>query len=97
MMGIELPEHFEGRIIFMSMYDDMDWIAKGRSFFVCRKVSRGSLDLLRPWKRRKNGTGRTRTTPDGAWNPTAKMMPNFAKSGHLVLRGTSPFEKRSIE
>ena len=66
------PEHVEGRVFFMSMFNDTDWSKKGHSE-IClsnsekvrdfakkkKKVPAWTLVIPRPRRRRKDGTERT--------------------------------------
>ena len=93
------PEHFKGRIIFMSMYNDIDWGKRGnkencisnahRVTEYARRFTRGCCSSLGPGSEKKwNGTHVNK--PDGERDKTAEgMMLNFAESGHPTFRGTS--------
>ena len=81
------PEHFKGRIIFMSMYNDIVWQAKGNRE-ICEHNSQTVADYARsfPWY------GMYTNRPDGSWNQSAEnMTANFSRSGHPIFRASSAF------
>ena len=97
----------EGRIIFMSMYNDVAWDEKGHqercehnSLTVAdyaRKFPRGQWSLSGPWSEKKwygTYTGR----PGGSWDNTAEqMMMNFSESGHPIFRASSAVERGELK
>ena len=100
------PENFTGRIIFMSMFNDIVWDATG-SDELCvnnsntiqeyaERFPRSHWSFLGPGSEKKwNGTYDGK--PDGSWNRTAaKMLLSFAGSGHPIFRGTSALERREL-
>ena len=100
-------EHFNGRIIFMSMYNDIDWGKRGnkencianahRVTEYARRFTREHWSFLGLGSEKKwYGTHVSKS--DGQWDKTAEdMMLNFAESGHPVFCATSALEKRKIE
>ena len=77
------PEQFKGRIIFMSMYNDIDWE---------QRFTQGHGSFPGPGSEKK-WYGTHVKKPDGKWDKTAEdMMLNFAESGHPVFRATSTLE-----
>ena len=79
-------EQFQGRIIFMSMFNDIVWGEKGNEDHCmansmnvatyARKFPLGCWSFL---------------GPNGDWNRVAeKMMINFAECGHPIFQATSP-------
>ena len=95
------PEQNKGRIIFMSIYDDILWrtqgyhencMANSMNVAACAKMfPHGCWSFLGPGCE-KSGTHVS--TPNGEWNKTAEvMMLNFAESGHPVFRATSAQER----
>ena len=96
------PEHFTDRIIFMSMYNDIEWEAKGNKE-ICeynsqtvasyaRKFHRG-LGLSWGLDQKRSGTDK----PDGSWNQSAEnMMTNFSGSRHPLFRASSAFERGEL-
>ena len=99
------PADFKDRIIFMSMFNDIVWNAKGNEE-LCEKnsnrlskttqkdlFSRGRWSFLRPGSEKK-WYGTHDGKPDGSWNRTAeKMLQNFKHSGHPIFRCTSALER----
>ena len=89
------PEHFKGKIIFLSMYNDTDW-GKRRNKENCfanalrvteyvRRFTRGQWSFLGPGSEKK-WYGTHVNKPDGEWEKTAEsMMLNFAESGHTFF------------
>ena len=100
------PEQFKGRIIFMSLCNDIFWRERGNrdncianSFKIeeyARKFPQGrwsSLELGCEKKRYGTHTHKL----DGEWDRTAEsMMLNFAESGHPAFRATSALERGEL-
>ena len=97
------PENFTGRIIFMPMFDDIVWDARGNDE-VCdnnsktmkqyaRRFPRGHWSFLGPGSEVKS-YGTYDCTPDGSWDRTAeKILVNFEGSSHPIFRGTGALER----
>ena len=96
-------EDFTERIIIMSMYNDIEWRAKGNKE-ICeyksqtvadyaRRLPRGHCFFLGPGSEEKlYGTYTNR--PDGSWNQSVEnMMANFSGSGHPIFRASSATER----
>ena len=92
-------EDFKDRIIFMSMFNDIDWSQKGndeKSISNSEKVktyakrfSQGHWSFFVPGSEEK-WYATLAHKPDGLWTKVAEeMLIIFAESGHLVFRGTS--------
>ena len=93
------PQNLEDRIIFMSIYNDIDWTAKDNTSRClenssqvsdnAKKFSLGHWTFLGPGDENKwYGTLTHKPMENG--NRTAEqMMLNFAESGYPVFRGTS--------
>ena len=101
------PENFTGRIIFMSMLNDIVWDAKGNdelrvnnsktSKEYAERFPRGHWSFLGPGSEKKR-YGTYDGKPNGPWNRTAeKMLQNFKDSGHPRFRCTSPLETGQLE
>ena len=100
------PENFTGRIIFMSMLNDIVWDAKGNDE-ICenksktieqyaRRFPRGHWSFLGPGSEKK-WCGTDVHKPDGSWERTAeKMLLNFTGSGHPMFRGTSALDSGEL-
>ena len=100
------PAGFKGRMIFMSMLNDIVWDAKGseelcennskRVEEYARRFPRGHWSFLGPGSEKK-WYGTHDGKPDGSWNRTAeKMRLNFKKCGHPIFRCTSALEKGEL-
>ena len=96
------PENFTGRIIFMSMFNDIVWDAKGHDELCvnnsktieeyAERFPRGHLSFFGPGSEKK-WYGTYNCKPVGSWNRTAeKMLQNLAGSGHPIFRCTSALE-----
>ena len=100
------PEQFSGRIIFMSLYNDIVWGEKGnkelciaKSQIVpgyARRFAHRHWSFLGPGSEKK-WSGSHTYKPNGEWDHVAEdMMINFSESGHPVFRGSSAFERGSL-
>ena len=97
------PEDFTGRVIFMSMFNDISWgspdnqqecelSAQLVSIYV-KRFSRGKWSFLRPGSEKK-WYSTHEYTPQGEWDRVAElMMLKFGESGHPVFRSTSPLSR----
>ena len=94
------PEDFTGRIIFMSMFNDISWGSEDNE-----QECESNADLVSSCARRFSprrwsflGPGSEKkwffthgSRPPGIWDRVAElMMVKFAESGHPVFRSTSP-------
>ena len=101
------PEQFQGRIIFMSMFNDIVWWIKDNdnecivnatlvSVFAKRFPAR-HWSFLGPGSEKKwysTHNGR----PQGEWDGVAElMMIKFRESGHPVFRATSPMSRGTLK
>ena len=97
------PENFKNRIVFMSMYNDIEWTAKGNKEQCeynsqtvansAREFPRGHWSFLGPGSEEK-WYGTCTDKPDGSWERMAEeTMPNFSGSGHPIFRASSAFER----
>ena len=97
------PENFTGRIIFMSMFNDISWRSKD-----AEKECESSAQLVSLYAKRKSpgqwsflGLGSekkwssiSQDSSQGEWDKMAeKMMVTLAESGHPVFRATSPLSR----
>ena len=94
------PEHFNGRIIFMSMYKEIVWNAKGNKeqceYNYARKFPRGHWSFLLPGSEEK-WYGVYTDKPDGSWDRMAEeMMANFSRSCQAIFRASSAFERGEL-
>ena len=99
----ETPENFRGRILFMSMFNDISWRSRDNE-----KECESNANLVSPYARRF-GTGQwsflgpgserklysfSEDSPQGEWDNIAeKMMVTLAESGHPVFRATRPLSR----
>ena len=102
------PEQFKGRIIFMSMCNDIVWGERGNTEKCMTNsvtvVNYARRFLLRRWwsflgpGSEKEWCGTYSDKPDGDWDKTVeRMMLNFAESGHPVFRATSALERGELK
>ena len=101
------PENFTGRIIFMSMPNDISWGSKDNkkecesnaqlvSLFA-RRFGAGQCSFLGPGSEKK-WYSVSEDSPQGEWDKMAeKMMVTLAESGHPVFRATSPLSRGQLK
>ena len=98
------PEQFQGRIIFMSMFNDIIWGGTPGNEENCVATSLNVAIYARRfpfgcWSYlglgcEKKLYGTHVTKPNGEWNRVAEiMMINFAESGHPIFQASSPLER----
>ena len=98
----ETPENFTGRIIFMSMFNDISWRSKDNkkeresnallvSLFA-RRFGGGQWSFLGPGSEKK-WYSTCEDSPQGEWDKMAEKMITLAESGHPVFRATSPLSR----
>ena len=95
------PERFKDRIIFMSMYNDIDRGQNGNDKVCLQNSSSVAADAAKYPKGHGSFLGHgfgeewyatLAHKPDGSWNRVAELvMINFRESGYPVLRGTRAF------
>ena len=88
------PEQFQGRIIFMSMFNDIIWgikdnekecVANSTLVFICKMISSRTLVIPRTWIRN-----------NVAFYLQRKMI-KLGESGHPVFLATSPLSRRTLK
>ena len=100
------PADFKGRIIFMSMFNDIVWDSKENDQ-ICENISLTITQYARRFPRghwsfpgpgsEKKWYGTYDHKPDGSWDITAeKMLLTFAETQHPVFRGTSALERGDL-
>ena len=105
-MSVE-PEDFTGRIIFMSMFNDISWGSKGNEqecessanlvSISARRFSSGRWSFLGPGSEKKWSSTHD-SKPQGEWDRVAElMMIKFSESGHPVFRSTSPLSRGTLK
>ena len=101
------PEDFTGRIIFMSMFNDISWGSKDNEqecelsaklvSIYARRFSPGKWSFLGPGSEKK-WYSTHEYKPQGEWHRVAElMMIKFAESGHPVFRATSPLKRVTLK
>ena len=93
-------DNFEGRIIFMSMFNDIEWTRRGNSEQCISNTERvknyatkfpeGHCTFLGPGIEKK-WYGHQSNPPEGKWHATAdQMVERFEGSGHPVFKSVAP-------
>ena len=77
------PEEFRGRIIFMSMFNDIDWTKKERFL-------QGHWTFLGLGSEKKWYGG---SSSEREWDTANEMVQRFKETDHLVLRNTSALSR----
>ena len=97
------PEDFTGRIIFMSMFNDISWGSKDNkkecesnaqlvSLFA-KRIGAGQWSFFGPGSEKK-WYSISEDSPQGEWDKIAeKMMLMFAESGRPIFHTTSPLSR----
>ena len=99
----EEPEDFTGRIIFMSMFNDISWRSKDNEkecassaqlvSLYAKRFSPGQWSFLGPGSEKK-WYSTHKYNPEGEWDRVAEqMMLTFAESKHPIFRSTSPLSR----
>ena len=103
----ETPENFTGRILFMSMFNDIscgtkdneeECLANARlvSLFA-RRFGKGHGSFIGPGSEKK-WYSVSEDSPQGIWDKIAeRMLLEFAESGCPIFRATTPVVQRSIK
>ena len=103
----ETPENFTGRIIFMSMFNDISWGSKDNKIecesnaqlvsLFARRFGAGQWSFLGLGSEKK-WYSISEDSPQGEWDKMAeKMMVTLAESGHRVFRATSPLSRGQLK
>ena len=103
----ETPEHFTGRIIFMSMFNDIsrgtldnaeECLANARLVSLyAKRFGKGQWSFIGPGSEKK-WYCISEASPKGEWDKMAeKMMSEFAESGHPIFRATSPLSRGQLK
>ena len=103
----ETPENFTGRIIFMSMFNDISWGSKDNKIECesnaqlvspfARRCGAGQWSFLGPGPEKK-WCSISEDSPQGERDKMAeKMMVTFAECGHPVFRATSPSSRGQLK
>ena len=100
------PEEFKGRIIFMSMFNDISWESEDNEqecesnanlvSIYARRFSPGRWSFLGLGSEKLYSTHEYK--PQGKWDRVAElMMMEFSESGHPVFRATSPLSRKTLK
>ena len=103
----EAPETFTGRILFMSMFNDIscdregnkeECLANARVVKVlAKKFGIGQWSFIGPGSEKKWYSGEE-NSPQGAWDHIAdEMLLEFAESGHPIFRATTPLSRGTLK
>ena len=99
----ETPENFTGRILFMSMFNDISCDRKGNEDeclanagvvkVLAKRFGVGQWSFIGPGSEKKWYSAEE-NSPQGAWDHIAdKMLLEFAESGHPIFRATTPLSR----
>ena len=99
----EAPETFTGRILFMSMFNDISCDGKGNEeecvanskvvSILAKKFGVGQWSYIGPGSEKKWSFGEE-NSPQGIWDHIAdEMLLEFAESGCPFFRATTPFSR----
>ena len=103
----ETPETFTGRILLMSMFNDIscgtkdneeECLANARLVSLCaRKFGKGQWSFIGPGSEKKLYSMKE-DSPQGIWDKVAeKMLIEFAESGCPIFRGTTPLSTGQLK
>ena len=99
----EAPETFTGRILFMSMFNDISCDRKGNKEeclanarvvkVLAKKFGIGQWSFIGPGSEKKWYSA-GENSAQGAWDHIAdEMLLEFAESGHPIFRATTPLSR----
>ena len=102
----QTPETFTGRILFMSMFNDIscdrysnkDECLKNAEFVktFAKRFGIGQWSFIGPGSEKKWYPAEN--SPQGAWNHVAEeMLLKFAESGHPIFRATTPLSRGQLK
>ena len=102
----ETPETFTGRILFMSMFNDIscgmkdneeECVANAKVVTIlARKFGIGQWSFIGPGSEKK-WYSMEENSPQGIWDQIAdEMLLEFAESGHPIFRGTTPLSRGKL-
>ena len=103
----ETPETFTGRILFMSMFNDISCDKKDNEeecvanakvvSILARKFDIGQWSFIGPGSEKK-WYSMEENSPQGIWDHIAdKMLLEFAESGCPIFRATTPFSRSKLK
>ena len=101
----EAPETFTGRILFMSMFNDISCDRKGNKDeclanarvvkVLARRFGVGHWSFIGPGSEKKSYSAEN--SPQGVWDNIAEMLLEFAESGHPTFRATTPLSRGQLK
>ena len=102
----ETPETFTGRILFMSMFNDISCDGKGNEeecvanskvvSILAKKFGIGQWSFIGPGSKKKWYSAEN--SPQGIWDHIAdKMLVEFAESGCPIFRATTPWSRSNLK
>ena len=104
----ETPENFTGRILFMSMFNDIScrtrkamkknvWQMQKSSLSYAKKFGKGQWSFIGPGSEKK-WYSMEENSPQGIWNHIAeKTLLEFAESGCPIFRATTPLSRCNLK
>ena len=103
----ETPETFTGRILFMSMFNDISCDGKGNKeeclanarvvSILAKKFGIGQWSFIGPGSEKK-WYSMEENSPQGIWDHIAdKMLLEFAESGCPIFRATTPLSRGNLK
>ena len=103
----ETPETFTGRILFMSMFNDISCDGKGNEeecvanskvvSILAKKFGIGQWSFIGPGSEKK-WYSMEENSPQGIWDHIAdKMLLEFAESGCPIFRATTPLSRGNLK
>ena len=107
MGNVDIPENFTGRIIFMSVFNDISCGSRDNEkecesnaqlvSLYAKRFGIGQWSFLGPGSEKK-WYSISADGPQGEWDTMAdKMMLEFAESGHPIFRATSPLSRGRLK
>ena len=102
----QTPETFTGRILFLSMFNDISCDRKGNKDECLRNANIvktfagrfgiGQWSFIGPGSEKKRYP--SENSPQGAWDHIAEdMLLQFAESGHPIFRATTPLSRGQLK
>ena len=103
----ETPENFTGKILFMSMFNDISCDRKGNKEeclanarvvkVLARRFGIGQWSFIGPGSEKKWSSAEENSS-QGAWDHIAdEMLLQFAESGHPIFRATTPLSRCKLK
>ena len=101
------PEKLTDRIIFMSMFNDIDWTKKGydglcvsnseKKARITRRDSCKDTGRFSVLDRKKKWHGTLPCTPEGKWDSTANQVERFKETGHPAFKSIGASSRRILK